>query len=1225
MSQQVNLKAKGLFTYDNQLSSIPEGALLEATNILINRLNTIESRRGYKVYGNSFGNVNTRAKQLLKYKNRILRHYDDKIQFDSDNAGTFLEFDGNYSEPESGIRIKFKESAGNFYFTTNKGIKKISARTANDFSTNSGYILDAGAPKAIEISGVMNYINVGFFTEISKVGYRVVWGYKDINNNLILGGPSPRVVITNTSEDTSGTVDLTINVPNDITVNHFYQIYRTALVQKSLGQTFEDIDPGDEHYLIYEGNPTESEITSQEINYNDVTPDDFRAAGALLYTNPISGQGIQQANEIPPLAKDIEVYKNNMFFANTKTRHKLYSSLITIDDFENALDITDISVSDPTIITTASAHELITGDVVYIYNSDSTPVIDGQYEVTVLSSTTFSIPIEVTVLGTAGVMTQIPQILISNGVTSQVYGFRGVTEETEITTVAEGSLGTSPNFSYFLINSHSNYREYFFWFDNTVSGDGEAPSGNNDLIGKIPVRVRVNPGDTADQVADALNTRLNEIGVDSGDFFSEVNTNILSISHNFNGIVDDAVDGNNPTGFTITIPVKGIGEDFGSNLGILSNISSVSLQVDQTARSLVENINKSGIDINSYYISGPSDVPGQFTLEKASIADEEFYIATLTDRITDNFNSVLPKASVITGITTGDITPVITTKTDHGFVLGDEVYITDVTSNPSIIGKHIITDVPSSTEFEITIPSLLVTATASGYTFKPLNYSDNEEKPNRVYYSKSQQFEAVPELNYFDVGPQDEPIERIVALRDSLFIYKTDGVYRLSGESENNFGVTLFDKTSKIVAPDSAAVLNNGIMVLTSDGVSITSDTGITIISRPIQEDVNLLVSSQYENQRTSAFGIGYESDKLYLLFLNESTSSEVAEQCLVYNYFTESWTKFDISKSCGIVGADNKLYFGAGDINYTEIERKDFNRSDYADREYDINMSNDAILLDENLIEVSSTSNTTVGDTVEQTQYLTISEFNRLLKKLDFDPTLDDSDYFSSLGMTAGDNLTLKMDSLVNKLNIDDGITTYVFSGSSDFATIQIEFNQLIDDLNLSAGIFYSNYQQSSGTKKFETIITAVNKGFNEIIVDYVPQFIVGPLVVYKAIQSTVIWAPQFLGDPSAYKQFREGTFLFLNKGFYGCTVSYKSDLSGNFENVDFIGQGNGVWGGFYWGESVWGGEANQDPIRTLIPRNKQRCRYLFCKFQHTFARDKYLILGVSLTGEMYSSKAYR
>ena len=148
MAQQVNLKAKGLHTYENQLSAIPDGALLEATNIIINRINTIESRRGYKLYGDSLGASTDTCKQLIQYKDTIIRHYNDKLDFDSDNNGDFIEFNGSYTEPESGIRIKFQEAAGNLYFTTDEGIKKISATSSSDFSSNAGYIIDAGAPKA---------------------------------------------------------------------------------------------------------------------------------------------------------------------------------------------------------------------------------------------------------------------------------------------------------------------------------------------------------------------------------------------------------------------------------------------------------------------------------------------------------------------------------------------------------------------------------------------------------------------------------------------------------------------------------------------------------------------------------------------------------------------------------------------------------------------------------------------------------------------------------------------------------------------------------------------------------------------------------------------------------------------------------------------------------------------------------------------------------------------
>ena len=127
MSQNVVLKAKGLYTHFNVLSAVPEGALVEAINVVIDRNEVIEPRRGFAKFGQNFGLGADRAKQLINYKNRILVHYDDVLAYDSDGAGTFLNFDGSYTEPDPGIRIKSIESNGNLYFTSNEGIKKISA------------------------------------------------------------------------------------------------------------------------------------------------------------------------------------------------------------------------------------------------------------------------------------------------------------------------------------------------------------------------------------------------------------------------------------------------------------------------------------------------------------------------------------------------------------------------------------------------------------------------------------------------------------------------------------------------------------------------------------------------------------------------------------------------------------------------------------------------------------------------------------------------------------------------------------------------------------------------------------------------------------------------------------------------------------------------------------------------------------------------------------------
>ena len=54
------------------------------------------------------------------------------------------------------------------------------------------------------------------------------------------------------------------------------------------------------------------------------------------------------------------------------------------------------------IVTCGAAHGLRTGDTVTIGGTDSTPVIDGDQVVTVLTGRTFSVPVATTVVGSAG-------------------------------------------------------------------------------------------------------------------------------------------------------------------------------------------------------------------------------------------------------------------------------------------------------------------------------------------------------------------------------------------------------------------------------------------------------------------------------------------------------------------------------------------------------------------------------------------------------------------------------------------------------------------------------------------------------------------------------------------------------------------------------------------------------------------------------------------------------
>ena len=69
------------------------------------------------------------------------------------------------------------------------------------------------------------------------------------------------------------------------------------------------------------------------------------------------------------------------------------------------IPITSSSVANPSVITTAKPHGLASGDTVLIAgHAGSTPDINGEQTVTVVSTTTFTIPVNVTVGGTGGTL-----------------------------------------------------------------------------------------------------------------------------------------------------------------------------------------------------------------------------------------------------------------------------------------------------------------------------------------------------------------------------------------------------------------------------------------------------------------------------------------------------------------------------------------------------------------------------------------------------------------------------------------------------------------------------------------------------------------------------------------------------------------------------------------------------------------------------------------------------
>ena len=1293
MSQRSNtIKAAGLYTYLSELNA-PEGSQVIADNINIDELGVITKRRGLNDYGAALPQTDDRIKQVLEYKERIIRHYDTNLEYD-DGSGNFSTFSGSYNEVESGFRIKSEEVNGNFYFTTDDGIKKISATNASQFTTDPNFILDSGAPKAIDLNGKTLPNSSGFLPPQSKVAYKVLFGYRDANNVLILGSPTSRFVITNNSTDvsvpestnvefktagsnfignyftidslnnkyyvwyadnsgsteepqdattigrtgirvaiesadtaqevaektanilvpelseeftitptgstlrftsledgniediTEGTIpepgdieitvlqqgevssgqnsnaELTTIIPDGVDNTYFVQLYRTAVITVSEGLTINDIDPGEDCNLVFEepvtGNPGDT------ISIRDITPNSFRDTGTPLYNNPISGEGILQTNDVPPISKDIELFNNFTFYSNTKTFHRYQFTIVSVDDFRN----------------------LETTFVVGNEDGVSTYIFAGTKEQSVITCDT-----------------------VAN------------TNETN---------GLNPN-SYVVLYSANDERKYYIWFDKGSGVDPLVPDATS-----IKVDLSADGIQTTDNVAQYLELAL----LDFTDFDITSTATTVTVTNINNG---NSTDADTPTsapgtdiGGTWAITVtSGTGENAAANQVLWSVLPSVGQSIEETSRSLVRVINKdSNSPVTATYLSGQNDLPGQILLENRDLQDKPFYVAvdntgTIGSAIGGEFNPELPVIN--TGVVSIAPTPLDSTKTrieviGHGFNNGDEVYLNAPNNTPVINNKFTVT-VFDVNNFDIDFETTAGDATGA-YVFQATQESDNLETPNRVYYSKLQQPEAVPIVNFIDVGGRDEPIERILALRDTLFILKTDGVFTVTG-TQAPFNVRLLDNTSRIIAPDSAQVLGNQIYVLMDDGISTITESGVTLISRSL-ENLILDATSNDIDFRLKTFGVVYESDKAYFLWLPQTSEDTTATQAFRYNYFERTWTRWTVPATAGRVSRNQILYLGDGNREYLLQERKNRDRTDFADRNFTLQIPANSI--NGTTIKLSTFTEVDIGDVILQQQYITIDVFNNLLVKLDLDPGVPLDTYESRFKVSAGDDIAEAITNLNNGL-ITDGLTVS-FRGpysNNDIEDLRDRYNLLIGDLNaLAAETQFKNYPTATILISYESVVVdknVVRPDRNEVTVISETRFFEGDIEIYKAIQTEVQWNPLHFGDPSSQKQFSRGTVILDQNNFTQATVSYSSDLSQGFDSIIKQGKGVGYWSSDTWGNDnlYWGGGGNDAPIMSIIPREKQRGRYLNVKFEHEIAREGFRILGISTVVRVVSERAYR
>ena len=278
------------------------------------------------------------------------------------------------------------------------------------------------------------------------------------------------------------------------------------------------------------------------------------------------------------------------------------------------------------------------------------------------------------------------------------------------------------------------------------------------------------------------------------------------------------------------------------------------------------------------------------------------------------------------------------------------------TSNSTFYAEYVslLDDLPGSIvvrcrDYDTDAFTVIADASDTGSDFEPnlttALTSDDGAAVHKLARSKYQKPESVPWLNTMEIGRANSAILGMATLKNGLLVFKQDGIFVISGETDSSGGFTFVvdevDPTIQLLAPESLCTLDNAVFGFTTQGIIRAYEGGSAIVSRPIELSLNPI--TQYQSFSTVTHGVAYESDRKYLLFCQDTNQDTYARICYVFNYLTNAWTLWRKDISCGhVLSSDQKLYLGHASDAYVLKERKSYlaSNEDCQDEEFSTTVS---------------------------------------------------------------------------------------------------------------------------------------------------------------------------------------------------------------------------------------------------------------------------------------------
>lgn len=216
--------------------------------------------------------------------------------------------------------------------------------------------------------------------------------------------------------------------------------------------------------------------------------------------------------------------------------------------------------------------------------------------------------------------------------------------------------------------------------------------------------------------------------------------------------------------------------------------------------------------------------------------------------------------------------------------------------------------------------------------------STSDVNPNRLYWSDPDEPESVPIGQFVDIGNPRDAILALVPLRACLLVFKTDGIFRVTGIAPDSWQVELLDTSQRLYRGSCVDVLDNVAYALTDRGVIAVDETSVVnitdgAIARELQASTSLLDAN---TDTVGAFVEAWQGNNLVIVGVPQGAASAIAGAMYVYSATARAWTRWPWPSTA--VHADKRsfaIYFAkanAFDVRYTPSAGYDTSSSYGAD-----------------------------------------------------------------------------------------------------------------------------------------------------------------------------------------------------------------------------------------------------------------------------------------------------